>query len=229
MEIINQIRSIVNRLIASNNSSVVPDNAPVVPDNAPVVPENAPIVPENAPVVTPTPASTSNAPIIEYNPGVNKTLISVHAIEVVTNILKDSGNTRARITSSERTPSKQAQAMYNNILTQGVDRQKRLYGPSGDRVIDVYVQQKAIGKSPSEILEAMTAKIVEVGPSNISHHLADFTKLVVVDIAPSSVVHQNEFVATALKYKTNGKLSQFFYPGNGDPAYHLEIPNEILG
>lgn len=209
MEIINQIRSIFNRLITSNNSSVVPDSPPVI---------------------APTPASTeSNAPIIEYNPDVNKTVISVYAIEVITNILKDSGNTRARITSSERTPAAQAQAMYHNIVLKGVDTQKRLYGPSGDKVIDVYIQQKAMGKSPSEILEAMTAKIVEVGPSNISHHLADFTKLVVVDIAPSSVVYQNEFIATASKYKTNGILSEFFHPGDGDPAYHLEIPNKILG
>lgn len=165
--------------------------------------------------------------VIEYSPTVNKNVISTHAIHIIKNILRDSSNTKARITSSARTPYEQALAMYNNILNRGVTDQKALYGPYGDKVIDVYVEQNAAGKSKSEILEAMEAKILELGPRNVSRHCADFNKLVVVDIAPSSISNQSDFVATAYKYEASGVLSKFLQPKDGDPAYHLEIPNQI--
>ncbi len=139
-------------------------------------------------------------------------------------MLKDSANMRARITSSARTPQQQAQAMYNNIVAHGVAAQKKLYGSGGDQVIDVYSAQKAAGKTQDEILAAMVAKILEVGPEHVSRHTADFKKLVVVDIAPSSIANKNAFITTAIQYKAKGTISQFFQPGDGDPAFHLEIP-----
>jgi hypothetical protein len=166
-------------------------------------------------------------PTIEYSPAVNKNVISEHAIYVIKNMLRDSSNTSARITSSARTPYEQALAMYNNILSRGVEDQKALYGSYGDKVIDVYIEQKAAGKSKGEILESMEAKILELGPRNVSRHCADFNKLVVVDIAPSSISNKSGFTATAYNYETSGVLSKFLQPEDGDPAYHLEIPNQI--
>ncbi|MEI6408221.1 MAG: hypothetical protein WCR52_02465 [Bacteroidota bacterium] len=170
---------------------------------------------------------SNTEPTIAYSPGVNKSVISAHAIDVIVSILKDSTNTSAKITSSARTPHEQAQAMYNNIVNQGVDAQKKLYGPYGDKVIDVFIAQKAAGKSHIEIVDAMEAKIIELGPGNVSRHCADFRKLVVVDIAPSSIANKSAFVTISNQYKTKGLLSEFLQPTDGDPAYHLEIPNKI--
>jgi len=169
----------------------------------------------------------SDEPVIEYSPTVNKNVISTHAIHVVKGILRDSFNVRARITSSARTPYEQAVAMYNNILSLGAEDQKRLYGSNGDQVIDVYTVQKEAGKSKSEILKSMEAKILELGPGKVSRHCADFNKLVVVDIAPSSISNKKDFVATASSYEASGILSKFLQPEDGDPAYHLEIPNQV--
>jgi len=165
-------------------------------------------------------------PVIEYSPTVNKNVISAYAIHVIKNILRDSSNTSARITSSARTPREQALAMYNNIVNRGSEDQKKLYGPNGDKVIDVYVEQKAAGKSQGEILESMEAKILELGPRNVSRHCADFNKLVVIDIAPSSISNKSTFITVAGRYETSGILSKFLQPDDGDPAYHIEIPNQ---
>jgi len=54
-------------------------------------------------------------PVISYGENVNKNVISSHALEVVINILKESNNKSAKITSSARTPFDQARIMYNNV------------------------------------------------------------------------------------------------------------------
>jgi len=110
--------------------------------------------------------------------------------------------------------------MYNNITNQGVAAQKRLYGPSGDKVIDVYVAEKAKGKSKAEIMDAMEDKILEIGPSKVSRHLADPKILAVIDIAPSSIVNDNAFVAAL---ERDSRISKLLKPPT-DPAFHIEIP-----
>lgn len=173
------------------------------------------------------PSPANSQPTIAYGPNVNKGVISAHAIDVISKILVESGNMHALITSGARTPHEQAKAMYDNIVAHGVASQKSLYSEYGDQVIDVYVQQKGAGKSEADILSAMEVKIHEVGPGHVSRHCADFNKLVVVDIAPSSVANKNEFVAVASRYAANGTVSKLFYPPD-DPAFHLEIPNAGL-
>ena len=66
----------------------------------------------------------------------------------------------------------------------------------------------------------MTAKIIEIGPANVSRHCADFNVLCVVDIAPSSIQNKTKFVAA---FKADKRVSKYFLPPS-DPAYHLEIP-----
>ena len=111
--------------------------------------------------------------------------------------------------------------MYGNIESQGVAEQKRLYGRYGDQVIDAYVAAKAEGKSEMEIRAAMVAKINELGPTNVSKHLADPNVLNVIDVSPNSIADREAFEAAV---RADPRVSKFLTPSDGDPAYHIEIP-----
>jgi len=99
-----------------------------------------------------------------------------------------------------------------------------LYADAGDAVINEYVRARKAGLHESDILAAMTAKIIAVGPSNVSLHCADPSRLNVIDIAPSSIHDPGAIAAAIAQAKAAGRLSRFFTPGNHDPAFHIEVP-----
>ncbi len=138
-------------------------------------------------------------------------------------ILSEAGETSALITSTVRTPADQARIMYNNIVSYGVAHQKNLYGAGGDAVIDVYVARRDAGANAISIRQAMEAKINELGPGSVSRHCSDPSVLQVVDIAPSSIQNEAQFIAALQAAKTAGRVSKYILPP-GDPAYHIEIP-----
>ncbi len=96
-----------------------------------------------------------------------KKRVSSHSIEVIKAILRSAGVESATITSTARDPKAQATAMYRNLASicpgKGVDDQKKLYGPSGKEVIEVYVRLTGNEEGKDEIIEAMRKKIVEKG------------------------------------------------------------------
>ncbi|MDH5445584.1 MAG: hypothetical protein OEY52_08490 [Gammaproteobacteria bacterium] len=147
--------------------------------------------------------------------------VSKYSKTVLTEIMKESGLTKIIITSTARTVADQARIMYSNIEKHGANEQKRLYSGYGDKVIDVYVDLKSKGKTRAEIISAMQKKIITLGPSKVSSHVADFSKLNVVDIAPSSIPK-----GLQLKFEKavadDSRIKRFFKPPK-DPAYHLEI------
>lgn len=118
------------------------------------------------------------------------------------------------ITSVARTPEEQAQAMLNNIKKNGVQSQLDLYAPAGDQVISVY----DANLSDSENLQNMIAKILEIGPSNVSKHCADPAILNVLDVSRSRLSNANTFV-TALNLAGIYNIDE---PKNG--CVHIEIP-----
>lgn len=146
--------------------------------------------------------------------------VSDHSRQVLRDIMKAAKLDSVTITSTARTPHRQALAMFENIESNGVASQKALYGPNGDKVIDVYVAEHAAGKSQAEIITAMEAKINELGPGNVSRHLADPSTMNVIDIAPSQIADKPAFEAAVAE---DSRVSKFLKPPN-DPAYHLEIP-----
>lgn len=162
-------------------------------------------------------------PLIRYlNPAQDAARVSAHSKKVIEDAMKASGVTAITITSTARTAGEQARVMYENIERHGVAHQKKLYGPYGDAVIDVYSDLKAKGKSKIEILAGMTAKISAVGPNRVSRHAGDPNKLNVIDIAPSSIN-----LALRKKFenaiKADPRVAKLLTPP-GDPAYHIEIP-----
>jgi hypothetical protein len=159
---------------------------------------------------------------LTFGPNANESAVSATSRSVIKDILRTAGIRNATITSTARTPEDQARAMYDNLESQGVQAQRTLYGPAGDQVIDVYEKEKKAKKTPEGIKSAMEAKIIELGPSTVSHHCVDLNVLNVVDIAPSSIpANKKQAFITAVEAES--RKSKFLQPPS-DPAYHIEIP-----
>ena len=143
------------------------------------------------------------------------------AEKILKDVCKDAGLEAITITSTTRTPADQARIMYDNIVSYGVGKQKELYGPAGDKIIDEYVALKKAGKSEAEIKEGMKKKILEVGPQKVSRHCAESSEKCVCDVAPSSIPAKKK-----MKFETavakNKSVLKFLRPPS-DPAYHIEI------
>lgn len=163
-------------------------------------------------------------PTMNFGSNANQSVVSNNTKAVLKEILNHAGLDSCMITSTSRTPADQARVMYNNLVAHGVAAQKKLYAAAGDLVIDVYVQQKAAGKNAAKIKAAMEAKINAIGPEKISHHCADPAKLNVIDVSPASIVNKHAFENAVHAALNSGKVSRFITPNNGDPAYHIEIP-----
>ena len=158
---------------------------------------------------------------INFGTNADQAAVSDHSRQVLQDIMKEAKLENLTITSTARTPERQAIAMFDNIESQGVASQKALYGSYGDQVIDVYVAEKAAGKSQAEIISAMEAKINELGPSNVSKHLADPSTINAIDIDPGKIADRDAFEKAV---EADPRVSKFLTPSKNDPAYHLEIP-----
>lgn len=162
-------------------------------------------------------------PVIQFaNPARDLSKVTAYSLSVLKDIMQIAGISQIVITSTARTPAEQARVMYENIERHGVEHQKRLYGPFGDRVIDHYSRLKNSGKHREEIISGMTSKIYSLGPGKVSRHAGDPSKLTVVDIAPSSIAlpGRQKFEQAV---RNDERVSTFLLPP-ADPAYHLEIP-----
>lgn len=171
----------------------------------------------------PPPRSLTSSKItITYGPKAEKSTVTSASETVIKEILAAAGETGCTINSTARTPESQANAMYVNLEKpdQTVQMQKDLYKGPGEKVIDIYVASKAAKKSAADIKADMTAKIKEIGPSSVSKHCADSTKLCVVDIEPTLITDKAKFIAAV---EADKRVTKFLQPPK-DPAYHLEIP-----
>ncbi|HKH48396.1 MAG TPA: peptidoglycan recognition family protein [Thermoanaerobaculia bacterium] len=163
-----------------------------------------------------TPAGVS----IAFGPNAKQESVTPFSRQVLTSILQKAGLSRVVITSTSRNASEQARVMFQNLEKFGVAHQKKLYGPSGDQVIEVYRQAKAAGKPATAIRELMMQEILRIGPTRVSRHASDPKVLNVFDVAPSSVANQAAFEKAV---RAEPRVAKFLIPPN-DPGYHLEIP-----
>ena len=163
----------------------------------------------------------SNIEVAGQN-GMDISLVSEYSKNILRQIAKNSNYTRVVISSTARTPRRQAEIMYNNIITKGLQEQRNTYKQPGQRVLDVYEIQKKAGKNKDEIIQAMTNKINELGASNVSKHCADFNVVNVVDIPHSSLgANKTKFKTETQKLQNEGKITQIL-DENG--CYHIVIP-----
>ncbi|MFY1830969.1 hypothetical protein ACN47A_33975 [Myxococcus fulvus] len=184
-----------------------------------------PSLPEIGPVPGTKPEQVQSAEVVDglrFGADANQDAVSAHTRQVLGEIMATANVTSARITSTARTPEAQARAMYDNLQATGVARQKSLYGANGDAVIDTYSESVAAGMTKEQTLQAMVDRINELGPSNVSKHLADPTRLNVIDISPRSIPDSKKEAFEAA-IRAHPEVSRFLGPSNNDPAYHLEV------
>ena len=177
----------------------------------------APPAPRSSP-----PAGTSDrdAPVVAFAERARGEDVTPYSLGVVQDILRAAKLKRALVSSTSRQPKDQARVMYDNCERHGAEHGKGLYAAAGDKVIDVYVEQKRAGKAPDDVKRAMEEKIRELGPTNVSRHASDPHKLNVFDIAPSSITDK-----VAFEHAVQGDTRvAFFLTPPKDPGYHLEIP-----
>ncbi|HKP72215.1 MAG TPA: hypothetical protein VJT82_04710, partial [Pyrinomonadaceae bacterium] len=103
-------------------------------------------------------------PTINFGANANQSVVSAHTLGVLNEILTTANLSSCIITSTSRTPADQARIMYNNIVKDGVAKQKKLYAAAGDLVIDEYVKAKNAGETKTQIMALMEAKIRAIGP-----------------------------------------------------------------
>jgi len=159
---------------------------------------------------------------IVFGPNAKPADVTPYSLGVLRDVMHKSGVVRLTISSTQRSPADQARVMFDNIEAHGVAAQKNLYKEPGRMVIDVYAAGKAAGKSAAQIKAEMTAKIIELGPFNVSHHAADPKLLNVFDVAPSSVPDAI-LPAFETAVRRDARVSKFLKPPQ-DPGLHLEIP-----
>lgn len=104
--------------------------------------------------------------------------------------------------------------MLNNIKKNGVQSQLKIYAAPGDKVILTYNKNL----SDEANLRNMIAMILEVGPSNVSKHCADFSVLNVFDVSRSDLSNV-QLLIKALKAMGIRYIDE---PKNG--CVHIEIP-----
>ena len=164
-----------------------------------------------------------NKPVITPAANVRGT-ISPYTLEVLSDIGYKAGVEWMLVTSLERTPHEQANAMYENCEKTSPEQQERLYGPFGDQVIAAYRAGKSLNLPRLTVCDRMARKIVEIGPSRVSHHCADSKVMQVVDISPRSFNPQTALPKFIELVKSDHRISAVKTPADGDPALHCEVP-----
>jgi hypothetical protein len=160
-------------------------------------------------------------PGISYGPNARRESVSPYTLGVLRDVCRIAGIEWILISSTERTPDDQARVMYFNCAKYGASSQYRLYGPFGDRVVDVYQGGRSEGWGEKKIIQAMADCIRQVGPSKVSRHCADPRVLNVVDIAPYTIPDAK--AALFVEAVRNDKRVTKLLTPPKDPAFHLEV------
>lgn len=159
------------------------------------------------------PGAVDNDPLkVKYSKPSDAKYISDKTMDALNSACGNAKEKEITITSTARTPAQQAAAMYDNICRTGVNTQYGIYAPAGDKVIGVYNPNL----SREENIRNMTAKINEVGPSSVSKHCADPSKVNVFDIALSSIKNVAELKAQFEKQGARVLIE--------NRCMHVEIP-----
>jgi RHS repeat-associated protein len=155
----------------------------------------------------------SNQVAINYGSNADPSTVSLYTKATLIDIMNETGNESIKINSTTRSPEAQARVMSENVNSQGMASQKKLYGASGDKVLDLHPDVKK-----------MTNKINELGPTNVSKHCCIPSQMNVVDVSPRASLLNNPrgFAQSAINHPN---VRRVLSPYNSkDPAIHIEIP-----
>jgi peptidoglycan hydrolase-like protein with peptidoglycan-binding domain len=186
-----------------------------------------------APVRTPV----GGAPRVIYSSTVPSAsrLVSGYAIKVIEKALVMSGMSAAVITDTMRSSAQQAAIMYSNAV-KNLPEQYRLYGASGDEVLNVFKSNKT--KTQNEVIKLMIEKIDELVKKGSFRHISTperYAKRNIIDIGVNSTRSEagKSFNMTKLtqafhKLKTDGFIAEFFdETTKSNTCWHLEIVPDV--
>jgi hypothetical protein len=163
-------------------------------------------------------------------------LVSAYGIKVIEKAIDAAGMNAAVITSTLRLPAEQAAIMYRNAV-QNLTGQYKLYGSTGDEVLDVYAANKA--KPKAEVVELMKNKIEELANKGkrVSNHVTTverYALLNIVDIgvgstrtAAGATFNLAKLTEAFRKLEKDGYIKKFIdETAKTNQCWHLEIvPN----
>jgi hypothetical protein len=163
-------------------------------------------------------------------------IVDPYSIKVIEKALGIAKMTAAKITSTIRLAPEQAAIMYRNAAA-NLTKQYKMYGPTGDLVLDVYKANQS--KPKAEVIKLMTAKIEELYTKGraVSNHLstpAEYKALNIIDIGvnSTSTVAGKSFDKAGLtkafrQLETDGYIKKFIdETAKSNNCWHLEIvPN----
>lgn len=147
--------------------------------------------------------------------------LAPEARAVLLELLRESGNPSARVTSLERTPRRQAELMRIMIRRDGLAAARALYGSRGDSVIAVYERHARASKSAT--LAAMTREVERqtADPDRTElMHVANRARWA-VDVAPSSLRDPDAFAEALAEHPG---VVRYYVPGGAERAFHIEVP-----
>lgn len=171
-------------------------------------------------------AASSTAPTISYaNSAVPR--IGAAATKALEDAMTTAGVTACTISRTTATSSDQARVMYEFVEGKTVDAARKLYGPEGDQVIEVYVAARAEKLDRAQIIAGMEKKLVEVLPAaranNRLMHL-DRKDFDVFDVGMTSIKPADKGPALVAAAKAGGKFVRVLDPSDGEKdAYHFEF------
>jgi hypothetical protein len=151
---------------------------------------------------------------LKYAAGISR--ISLVGENVVKAILSEAGELNVMITSTNRTVRRQAEIMYSPN-----DKVKR--NKNGRTVRALRDKMKNEGFSEAATIDAMEAKILELGQNTISNHLND--TYITIDLGKNAFKNKNWAVFTKIldDYKKKGKIHDYIDEIPPNNCFHIEI------
>ena len=176
-------------------------------------------------------------PAIIFSPKIPedlKNIVSNQSLDIMKEIMKSSGVHKITITSTLRTVQKQVFAMYDNMLSKGIQSQLDYYAAPGREVVQAGVDAGGTDKSKERIVKkAMMEKVESLQKYGhlVSKHcvsLEAYALRNVFDISKTSMPSslQRAFDKALTKYvKDNPDKMKYISPLriHGEPAFHVEI------
>lgn len=166
--------------------------------------------------------------LIDFGPEADASVVSNYSLSVVHDAMVASGVKRLTISSSARTPQKQAGAMFDKIHSRDdLERERSQYGPAGQAALDAFETGKKAGQTDAAIQSNMANAITKAkaaGKDGLKH-VSDPSTTNVIDISQRSIpkTERSAFVS-ALQIDSRIDQKRFFKPPKDKDVYHIEIP-----
>lgn len=165
----------------------------------------------------------------------DRRVVSSKTIELLKKVADKIGQKELIITSTIRTPEKQARIMYNNLANNIRIR----YAAPGREVVEVYDDSKAANMGRTDTINRMVERIEKLSHENkrVSRHcvaLEDYKRLNVIDVSYTNLgSRKKSFIEALLQERDVSKIihDDYSLPSSpprlirdkNEPCIHLEI------